>query len=305
MQAVIYHAPAEGKVGPHLSASLARQWQRYQKRLRRCQKRYSEPAVHQWRIETRRLLASLELLRALASGSRITKAQRIIKKHLDTFDELRDLHIQLLIVGQWTRRYVAARALQEHLRKREKRCEKRLRRQVQRLRTDRLGRFIEGFVDETAERSQSRPGRDPDAKVLGAVHDAFAKVMGLKARIRRSNPDTLHHTRIAFKRYRYMVETLASLLPHLTEKQLTRMHAYQTAMGNIQDLEVLIASLEAFARKRSPDAKASARFRTALRRRQQGLITHYLKIADKLEAFQPEPRLRRRTVGDTTEQKPK
>jgi hypothetical protein len=44
IQAVIYHAPAEGKVGRLLSASLARQWQRYQKRLRRYQKRYSEPA---------------------------------------------------------------------------------------------------------------------------------------------------------------------------------------------------------------------------------------------------------------------
>lgn len=305
MQAVIYHAPTEGKVCQLLSASLARQWQRCQKRLRRCQKRYSEAAVHQLRIETRRLLASLELLRALASGSRIAKAQRIIKKHLDTFDELRDLHIQLLIVGHWARRYVTARALQQHLRKREKRCKKLLRGQVQRLRTDRLGRFFKGFVDEAAELSKFRPGRDPDAKVLGAVHDAFAKVMGLKARIRRSNPDTIHRTRIAFKRYRYMMETLASILPRLTEKPLTRMHAYQTSMGNIQDLEVLITSLETFARKRSQDAKAIARFRTALRRRQQVLITHYLKIADTLEAFHPEPLLRRRTVCDTTDQKPK
>jgi CHAD domain-containing protein len=286
MQAVIDHAPTEGKVCQHLAASLAGQWKRYDKWLRRCQKRLSEAAVHQLRIEARRLPASLELLRALVSGRRIAKAQRLLKKHLDTFDELRDLHIQLRIVSQWTRRYVAASALQEHLRKREKRCEKRLRRQVQSLRTDRLGRFIQGFVDETIELSKSRPGQDHDAKVLGAVHDAFAKVMELKARLRRSHPDTIHRTRIAFKRYRYMMATLASILPRLTEKQLARMHAYQTSMGSIQDLEVLIASLAAFARKRSQDAQAIARFRTALRRRQQVLIAHYLKIADKMETFQ-------------------
>jgi len=63
----------------HLGDSLQVQWRRYRKRLKRCQERFSEEAVHASRVETRRLLATVELLRAFIPEDDLKKARRALK----------------------------------------------------------------------------------------------------------------------------------------------------------------------------------------------------------------------------------
>jgi hypothetical protein len=41
-----------------LTGALQAQWKRYRKKLKRCQQKFSEKAVHDSRVETRRLLAT-------------------------------------------------------------------------------------------------------------------------------------------------------------------------------------------------------------------------------------------------------
>ena len=59
----------------HLGQSLASQGKRYRKRLKRCQEHFSEEAVHQSRVETRRLLATVELLAAFLPERKIAKVR--------------------------------------------------------------------------------------------------------------------------------------------------------------------------------------------------------------------------------------
>jgi hypothetical protein len=54
----------------HLAERARALRRRYRKRLERCRKRYSESAVHELRIDTRRLLTLLDLLDALGSAGR-------------------------------------------------------------------------------------------------------------------------------------------------------------------------------------------------------------------------------------------
>ena len=84
----------------HLEKSLKKQWKRYRKRLKRCQKEFSEKAVHDSRVQTRRLLATVELSGAFIPQSRLQSARRALKRHLDTFKELRDTQVQLVYVGK-------------------------------------------------------------------------------------------------------------------------------------------------------------------------------------------------------------
>jgi inorganic triphosphatase YgiF len=70
----------------HLGESLNTQWRRYRKRLRRCQGQFSQDAVHDVRVETRRLLSTIELLGAFIPERDIQKVRRALKRHLDTFD---------------------------------------------------------------------------------------------------------------------------------------------------------------------------------------------------------------------------
>jgi CHAD domain-containing protein len=111
----------------------------------------------------------------------------------------------------------------------------------------------------------------------------------LKARIDPANTDTIHRTRIAFKRFRYMVEALATLLPGVTDRRLAAMHHYQTMMGDIQDIEVLLATLGNFLRRKEVKAESASHFRDELLRRRQWLIQRYMNTAAKLRDFGPLP----------------
>ena len=59
-------------------------------------------------------------------------------------------------------------------------------------------------------------------------------------------PSSIHRVRIAFKKFRYTLEIIHPLLPGFPETQFKNMHNYQTAMGEIQDVEVLLQTLDDF-----------------------------------------------------------
>jgi CHAD domain-containing protein len=50
---------------------------------------------------------------------------------------------------------------------------------------------------------------------------------------------TVHQTRIAFKRFRYMLESLSPAITGPSRRQLRALAYYQRKMGIIQDHEVL------------------------------------------------------------------
>jgi CHAD domain-containing protein len=91
--------------------------------------------------------------------------------------------------------------------------------------------------------TESRPdGLDP----LPAVDEAYARVIQRYERIDPAQPATIHRLRIAFKKFRYMVEPIHPILEGFPEDYLKRMHDYQTSMGEIQDMEAALQELSKF-----------------------------------------------------------
>ena len=82
--------PLLGSRVHHLARSLKQQWKRYRKELKHCQRKCSTKAIHSFRIESRRLQSSLELLNGLLPARQVEKAERLLKRHLDIFGDLRD-----------------------------------------------------------------------------------------------------------------------------------------------------------------------------------------------------------------------
>jgi CHAD domain-containing protein len=115
---------------------------------------------------------------------------------------------------------------------------------------------------------------------------------------------TIHRTRIAFKRFRYMAEALQPLFREISPRRLAAMHAYQSTMGELQDTEVFLARLHKFTRKRRAHARALAGLRTWLLQCRTAQIDQCLRQADLLSNFWPlrrseaaplpQPRLRNR-----------
>lgn len=276
----------------HLGDSLNTQWRRYRKRLKRCQERFSQDAVHDVRVETRRLLSTIELLGAFIPERDIKKVRRTLKRHLDTFDQLRDTQVQLGYVGRMAGTFPDAHAFYDWLRDREARFTRTTRKAVKHIKTKRLGRGLAAFEKEIRRQRKRITRERAFAIVQRAINQAFARVAQLCRRVRADDTKTIHRTRIAFKRFRYMVEALSPLLPAVTEDHRRAMRGYQCMMGDIQDMEVLLAALDKFVQKEEVNVFSARRLKKELMRWRRMLIQIYLNAAGRLRRFWPPAGLR-------------
>ena len=279
----------------HLGDSLNTQWRRYRKRLKRCQKRFSNNAVHDVRVETRRLLSTIELLGAFIPEPDIKKVRRALKRHLDNFDQLRDTQVQLGYVGRMAGTFPDAQEFYDWLRDRKTRFTRTTRKAVKRIQTKRLGRCLAAFEKEIRLQRKRISREQAFAIVQRAINQAFARVAHRCRHVRADDTTTIHRTRIAFKHFRYMVEALAPLLPAVTEDHRRAMRGYQCMMGDIQDMEVLLAALDKFVQKEAVNAASARRLKKELVRWRQMLIQIYLNAAGRLRRFWPPPGLRQPT----------
>ena len=94
-----------------------------------------------------------------------------------------------------------------------------------------------------------------------------------------------------------MVEVLTPLLPGVTDKHRNAMRRYQAMMGEVQDLNVLLAALAEFIKAEEANDPATQRLRAEFVRRRERVIRGYIDAAPKLWLFwPPEKLLPRRTT---------
>ena len=213
--------------------------------------------------------------------------QHDLKRRLDIFDDLRDTHVQLLQVSKMRRAFPAARPFHAYLLKRQIRLTKKTRKRIKEVTTSRLSSLIETCRKKVEAERKVLAARAAAARLMRPVNRAFARTEQLRARIDPRDTRTIHCTRVAFKKFRYMVEELADYLPTANDEVLAEMHHYQAMMGDIQDAEVLLSALDKFLARKEIKQGPALQFREELVRRRQWLIRVYLDAADQLKDFWP------------------
>lgn len=278
--------PAE--LARHLAGSVRAARRRYRKRLARCQEKFSEKAVHELRIETRRILALLDLLEALRFADPLKKVRKTFKQRLDAFDDLRDTHVQLVLLKPLWADFPEARELKLRLRKCERQLVSKLSREIQTTKAGRLNRQlkqIEKSLRHSGDLPASGRSKGLAQMILGA---AFRRVVILRRQIQRNKPATIHRMRVAFKQFRYTAEFLQPFLPRFTPERLTRMKEFQAAAGNIQDIAVLLARLDADLKNGELPPACVRKLRIQLLRHERSAINSFMSRIEQLMEFEPE-----------------
>src|SRR5215208_7028802 len=75
-------------------------WRNYLTELKRCRTEFSNEAVHDLRVATRRMMAIIQLLNSIAPRPRLRKIIRAFKEQLDQFDDLRDTQVILAEISE-------------------------------------------------------------------------------------------------------------------------------------------------------------------------------------------------------------
>jgi CHAD domain-containing protein len=270
-----------------LTQVLNDRWQTYRKELKHCQKHPSEEGVHDLRVATRRLISIVDILRGLQPDGDLRRARRRLKDQLDLFSPLRDVQVQLQTVEKLRPTFPEIQEFAEALIRRERKLVRRLAKEVQAVKTGKLRKVMQTTA-ESLSTLLTTPAvqREKRAAVLEAVEAAFQRVIERRHVIDPSDAATIHRMRVAFKKFRYMVEAIAPILRGVTARQLKAMNAFQDSMGAIQDLEVLLRSLHAFAEKNSETSEAAlARVTQELSQQRTVLVERFLPSADTLHTF--------------------
>jgi CHAD domain-containing protein len=215
----------------------------YREKLKLCRDDFSKGAVHDLRTSIRRLLAALEVVAFLAPDAPVEKLSDRLKEQLDGVGDLRDAQVLLDEVSEHVDKLPELEPFQEYLKKREKRKQRDGEKYVEDLKAGgvkkRLAKIRADLEDLSAQ--------DLNGKLPQAVDEAYLTVLQRYGEMAPERLVSIHHLRVAFKKFRYMLEVIHPCLSGFPASQLERMHDYQTRMGNIHDAEVLLEALTEFA----------------------------------------------------------
>ncbi|MBL8061917.1 MAG: CHAD domain-containing protein [Anaerolineales bacterium] len=232
-----------------LLEALETRWKKFRAELKTCRAEFSEEAVHDLRVATRRLLALFDLLRFIFSHKRIQEIRRSLKEQLDDLDDLRDTQVMLADISEFIHEIPSLHLFQESLQKSEKTLLRQTRKRIK-------SREISGLakrVEKVRSMIEDLPAESLRDQILMAADERFARVLQTHAAIDVENVPSIHKLRIAFKKFRYTVEIVSPLLDNFPPANFERMHTYQSMMGDIQDLEVASQTLTELTDASQPD----------------------------------------------------
>ncbi len=199
----------------------------YRKNLTLCQDEFSRKTVHDLRTSIRRLLAILDVVRFVRSASRIEKLSDRLKEQLESVGKLRDIQVMLDRVSEDVDRLPELEPLQKSLKKREKKEQNASQKDVEKVKPGRIKKQLPKLQEAVQEVSADELNR----KLPQAVDEAYLTTVQRYSEIEPARLASIHRLRVAFKKFRYMVEAIYPCLPDFPEAQLQKMHAYQNSDG--------------------------------------------------------------------------
>ncbi len=265
----------------------------YKKAFKDCRKSFSERSVHQLRVETRRLLALIALLKLSVSDTSIGRPKKRLRKVFKHLAGLRDAQVQLehFRAQQGTQPEMAhlCRVLVKH----ERRAVAELRVGVRQEQTRKIKRALRRLRRRANLGLRSVKPGSLARNSFRALDQAFAKVAMLRSRPDALDAETIHRTRVACKKLRYLAEILRPILTDTGQEPLQGLRSFQSLTGQIQDIEMFEKAIARFVGKDRAKMKQFRQFREALKARHSELISHYAETTEVLLPL-PHPATRRK-----------
>lgn len=224
-----------------LLEAMEQRWKSYRAELMRCRSEFSNEAVHDLRSSARRMLALIQLLNFLSPRPRLQKLNRAFKDQLDEFDDLRDTQVILAEISETIHELPQLQGFQDYLKDREKKLLKTLRKKLKVIDLSEVSKRIRRMRESL--KTEADANGHLVQQTLRVVDDAFLVTRQRQNWINPAQANTIHRVRLAFKTFRYMVEIVHPLLENFPSENLEQMHDYQSLMGEIQDVEVIMQTL--------------------------------------------------------------
>ena len=220
------------------SALLRRSLKRLALQSSRTYKYPGADPVHDLRVSIRRFTQAMQVFKPCLATKEVKRVQRASKKVMDLAGNVRDLDIAVELLGHFKISETAE--LRSKLEKKRK--------DASRVLADKLQRSIRRRTCSKWQK-QLQPA-DAGGASPGTVEERAGEILPVLAKrliaLSRGSPrgkgdrlEHLHQLRIAAKKMRYTLELFISLNPTLIREWLGQLKRLQSALGSINDLEIV------------------------------------------------------------------
>jgi CHAD domain-containing protein len=263
-----------------LSDGLIQRWDKIIARLNRCRSDFNEENVHDLRVSIRRMMALLAMCRAVMPGLKSKSLRRELKAHLDSLDGMRDTQIMLLFLNRYFRKQEAAAPLVAYLNLQEAQLLRQVAYEIGMINDTLMTGMVHSLRGAL---EQTLTGTGVAGQILAAVDEAYADVQWRQVNVDPENPASVHALRIAFKKFRYMLEVAGTLVPPMPTSRPQALHHYQGLMGDIQDMVVFLGFIDQFAAE-NPQFDISA-VRVFVIQKRDERLAYFLARINQLNRF--------------------
>lgn len=266
--------------------NLLEQYQKkFYQEIKYCQKDLAEESVHDARVAARRLIALLNLLLPAAGNHSEPEPIADLNRLIKLSGDLRDWDAQInntfnmLPSNSALKDFYSSMVIQRYL------AEQKLKKRMKTIDSDELKKTVLSIKKQIAAAFKDPSGYDKiKTNMLQTIDRDLLTVLETADKIDPDKPKTIHRLRLALKSYRYSVEVMKPILA-ITEPEYEALQAYQTLLGDIQDLVVLGRSLDQYISKNNGiDTDQLITIRGQLEGRKEALINKLLheKLAEHL-----------------------
>src|SRR5262249_15934167 len=201
-------------------------WADFSEAWKKARTKSSEKSIHDLRVSTRRLIATLELTRSVSKHEEIPTLQRRFKKVLKSMGPLRDVQVQLENVSL-LRQVNTIADFQRSLERRE-------RRQIAGI-DENLNQGTNHPLTKTVNNIRTEfillHDKVGDARIHAAVERLLRlrrnEFLRTRRRFKPADEETLHRMRIALKKLRYTVEAAQPVIGDSAKELARNMQAFQ------------------------------------------------------------------------------
>ena len=252
-------------------------------RFRRARLTPSESAVHRVRVAARRLLSMLSVLEPIMGRRYLKPVRRTLKSQLRELGAVRDVQVHVLLTGELLTGFPQLTTFHESLTRKEQKLIRHVRNGLWDFNLEKLRRQSDRIFDRLI--CSIDPAADDviGDEIEASVGVAYQRVLSRQASIDPDHLGSIHRTRLAFKRFRYMAEIVAPIYNELTTERLKAMHEFQGRLGAIQDLDSLLSAMTDF-RKRSGRTSMQVA-ENEIRQRRTRLIEDFMDSVDEVRFF--------------------
>jgi CHAD domain-containing protein len=208
-----------------------------------------EDSIHDLRVASRRMGASLLLLESVLGADRPSKARRQLKRLMKKLGALRDIQVQVAIVEKW-KGTESILKFRESLERTERREKDRARDYLSSYRKKKILQELKDFERDAVKRLKDIP--EAAIKTSMEITISVQRINLEAARNARvpTDPRSLHAVRRTARKLRYCLEAAAETVGAASRSELQRLKKTQTELGNQRDQQLLKVKFEEWQRNR-------------------------------------------------------